>query len=272
MDDFPSYPNAGASLHFFHRVPQPGGISKAARFRGCYNKSVGLRRPRHAERAGYRGGASVSALQLHTIVSAPFEENTYLVWHEGAPDALVIDPGLEPEAILAFLTEQELTPVAFLCTHGHADHIAGNGEMKRAYPRVPLMIGRGDAPMLTNATLNLSGPFGFPLTSPTADRLLDDGETLALGGFTVEVRNLPGHSPGHVVFLLHEGDRVIVFAGDTLMRGTTGRGDFPGGDLQQLLTGIRERLFTLPPDTLVYPGHGPVTMIGHEVATNPVLR
>jgi glyoxylase-like metal-dependent hydrolase (beta-lactamase superfamily II) len=212
-----------------------------------------------------------AALQLHTIVSAPFEENTYLVWREGSPDALVIDAGLDPESILSFLAEQELTPIAFLCTHGHADHIAGNDDLKRVYPDVPLMIGRGDAPMLTDPVLNLSGPFGFPLTSPPADRLLTDGEILTLGGFTIEVRDLPGHSPGHVVFLLRDGDRVIVFAGDTLMRGTTGRGDFPGGNLEQLLTGIRERLFTLPLDTLVYPGHGPATLVGHEKATNPVL-
>jgi glyoxylase-like metal-dependent hydrolase (beta-lactamase superfamily II) len=210
-------------------------------------------------------------LQLHTIVSDPFEENTYLVWRTGSPVALVIDPGLDPEAILAFLAEQELTPAALLCTHGHADHIAGNAALKQAFPTAPLMIGRGDAPMLTDPNLNLSGPFGFPLTSPPADRLLDEGEKVDVGGFTIEVRDLPGHSPGHVVFFLREAGRVIVFGGDTLMRGATGRGDFPGGSLPQLLAGIRSVLFTLPPDSIVYPGHGPVTTVGHEMATNPIL-
>lgn len=210
------------------------------------------------------------SLQLHTIVSYPFEENTYLAWLDGSSSALVIDPGLDPEAILAFLTEQGLTPAAILCTHGHADHIAGNGALKAAYPDVPLLIGRGDAAMLSDPDLNLSGPFGFPLTSPPADRLLDDGDAVEYGGISVEVRDLFGHSPGHVVFLVRDGDG-IVFGGDTLMRGAVGRGDFPGGDFALLLAGIRNVLFTMPPRTVVYPGHGPVTTVGHEKATNPYL-
>ncbi len=211
------------------------------------------------------------SLQLHTIVSDPFEENSYIVWREGQASALVVDPGLDPDAILSFLREQELAPTALLCTHGHADHIGGNAALKAAYPDVPLLIGRGDAPMLTDADLNLSGPFGLPLTSPPADRLVDEGERIEFADFVLDVRDLPGHSPGHVVFLLHDGEKVIVFAGDTLMRGTVGRGDFPGGDFRQLLHGIQRVLFALPLDTVVYPGHGPVTTVGHEKATNPFV-
>lgn len=210
------------------------------------------------------------SLQIHTIVSYPFEENTYLAWRDGSSSALVIDPGLDPEAILTFLSEQGLTPAAILCTHGHADHIAGNGAVKAAYPDVPLLIGRGDAAMLSDPDLNLSGPFGFPLTSPPADRLLDDGDVVEYGGISIEVRDLPGHSPGHVVFLVRDGDG-IAFGGDTLMRGAVGRGDFPGGDFAQLLAGIRNVLFTMPLGAVVYPGHGPVTTVGHEKATNPFL-
>lgn len=213
----------------------------------------------------------MATIQLHTIVSDPFEENTYIVWQEREKSALIVDPGLDPAAILEFLAEQELTPVVVLNTHGHADHIAGNAAMKQAFPDVPLWIGRGDAVMLTDPELNLSGPFGFPLTSPPADRLLQDGEVIDLAGFHLKVRDLPGHSPGHVVFLLQTDSGVWVFAGDTLMRGSIGRGDFPGGNMEQLLTGIRSVLFTLPLNTLVYPGHGPVTTVGHEKATNPFL-
>src|SRR6266540_6521612 len=98
-------------------------------------------------------------LQIHTIVSLPFEENTYIVWQPPRTDAFVFDPGLEPDAILAFLRDQELTPAAILNTHGHADHIAGNAALKEAFPDAPLIIGAGDAAMLTDAAANLSAGF-----------------------------------------------------------------------------------------------------------------
>src|SRR5262249_26130493 len=112
------------------------------------------------------------ALQIHTLVSQPFEENTYVVWQSGAINALVFDPGLEPDLILDFLKERELTPAAILNTHGHADHIGGNAALKRAHPHAPLIIGAGDAVMLTDSEANLSAFYGLPITSPVADRLV----------------------------------------------------------------------------------------------------
>lgn len=209
-------------------------------------------------------------LQIHTVVSMPFDENTYIVWRPGRTDALVIDPGLQPELILAFLDEQGLRPAAILNTHGHADHIGGNAALKAAYPEALLIAGKHEAHLLTDANANLSAPFGMPIVSPPAERLLAEGDVLDLAGIALEVREIPGHSPGHVVFV-HRAAPSVVFGGDVLFRGSVGRSDFPGGSAELLFDGIRKKLFTLPDDTLVYPGHGPVTTTGYEKRTNPFV-
>ncbi|MBM4072888.1 MAG: MBL fold metallo-hydrolase [Planctomycetes bacterium] len=210
-------------------------------------------------------------VQIHTVVSLPFEENTYVVWLPGRKDALVIDPGLEPELILDFLQENELEPAAILNTHGHADHIGGNATMKRAFFTAPLVIGRNEARLLTDADANLSAPFGLPIISPEADRLLDEGETIQYAGIALDVLEVPGHSPGHIVFVYRDQPSVV-FGGDVLFRESIGRADFPGSNMNLLLKGIREKMYTLPDDTVVYPGHGPTTTIGHEKRHNPFVR
>lgn len=209
-------------------------------------------------------------LQIHTLVSMPFAENTYVVWRPERSDALVVDPGLEPEMILDFLTEQQLTPTAILNTHGHGDHIGGNAAMKAAFPDVPLIIGLNEAHLLTDAEANLSAAYGMPITSPAADQLVREGEVLDFAGIRLEVLEVPGHSPGHVVFV-HRDKPSIVLGGDVLFREGIGRYDFPGCDGQLLFRGIREKLFALPRDTVVYPGHGAVTTIGHEMDCNPFV-
>jgi glyoxylase-like metal-dependent hydrolase (beta-lactamase superfamily II) len=213
----------------------------------------------------------IGNLRTHVVVSEPFAENTYIVWREGSSDALVIDPGLDPESILEFLRQHGLTVVAVLNTHGHADHIAGNGPMKEAFPSAPLLIGVGDAPMLSDPVANLSAPFGMPLTSPPADRTLTEGETVEFAGIRFDVLDIPGHSPGHVVFV-HRAEPPIVFGGDVLFQGSIGRYDFPGGDGRLLVDGIRKKLLTLDPTTIVHPGHGPKTTVGVEKEMNPYLR
>jgi glyoxylase-like metal-dependent hydrolase (beta-lactamase superfamily II) len=210
------------------------------------------------------------ALQIRTVMSLPFEENTYIVWQDGRADAVVIDPGLEPALILEVLHDEDLTIDAILNTHGHADHIGGNETLKQRYVAAPLIIGAQEGALLTDPVANLSGLYGIPITSPPADRLVKEGEVIDAAGLAFEVREIPGHSPGHVVFLLRDSP-VRIFGGDVLFRGSIGRTDFPGGSLKTLLTGIREKLFTLPDDAVVYPGHGPVTTVGSERATNPFL-
>lgn len=213
---------------------------------------------------------SHAPLQIQTLVSLPFEENTYVVWRPDRADALVIDPGLEPNLILEFLSEQGLTPAAILNTHGHADHIGGNETLKGAFPQTPIITGAGEAALLTDANLNLSAPFGMPIVSPPADQLVREGEVLDLAGICLEVLDIPGHSPGHVVFV-HRAAPILVFGGDVLFRESIGRTDFPGGSSRLLLDGIRAKLFTLPGDTVVYPGHGPVTTVQHEKRNNPFV-
>ena len=208
--------------------------------------------------------------KIRTIVSQPFEENTYLVWVPGRTDCVVFDPGLEPDLILDALREEGLSVAAILNTHGHADHIGGNEAMKTEFPDAPLVIGAGDAIMLTDANANLSAAFGLPILSPPADRTVVEGDVLEAAGLQFEVLEIPGHSPGHVVFVLR-GAPTVVFGGDVLFNGSIGRTDFPGGDMDLLLTGIRKKLYNLPDDTVVWPGHGPATSVGHERRTNPFV-
>jgi glyoxylase-like metal-dependent hydrolase (beta-lactamase superfamily II) len=211
------------------------------------------------------------ALEVARIESLPFGEHTYVVRRPGNTDCLVVDPGFEPAEIIAWLERHGLEPRAILLTHGHSDHIAGNAALKARWPAVPLLIGQGDAAKLTDPTANLSAPFGLPLTSPPADRLLADGERLALAGCELVVREIPGHSAGHVVFILEGENPPLVFGGDVLFQESIGRTDFPDGDFEALAAGIRRHLYTLPPEAIVFPGHGEPTTVGHERRHNPFV-
>jgi glyoxylase-like metal-dependent hydrolase (beta-lactamase superfamily II) len=213
----------------------------------------------------------VDDFQLFTVVSLPFEENSYIAHRTGRDDCVIFDPGLEPEQIQEYLEERGLKPAAILLTHGHGDHIAGNAFLKSRWPDCPLMIGHGDAPKLTDPELNLSAGFGIPVVSPPADRLLAEGERIEVAGFEFDIYEIPGHSSGHVVFVWSGHEPAIVFGGDILFAGSIGRTDFPGGSFEQLADGIHKHLFTLPDDTLVYSGHGPVTTIGRQKRENPYV-
>ncbi len=209
-------------------------------------------------------------LEIHIIVSMPFAENTYVARLPGRRDVLVFDPGLEPELILDLLRRQDMTPALILNTHGHGDHIGGNAALKQAYPAAPLLIGAKEAAFLTDPWQNLSALFGTPITSPPADRLVNEGDVVEAAGIRLEVLEIPGHSPGHVVFVYRDSP-VIVFGGDVLFRDSIGRTDFPHGDGPLLLKGIRTKLFALPDDTVVYPGHGDTTTVGREKRYNPFV-
>jgi hydroxyacylglutathione hydrolase len=208
---------------------------------------------------------------IRTVTSRMFGENCYVVRLPGRPDCVVIDPGLEPGRILALMEDSGLEPAAILCTHGHADHIAGNAAMKNAFPNAPLIIGEGDAEKLVDPELNLSAMFSAPLVSPAADRLVREGDIVEAAGMSFLVRETPGHSSGHVVFITKDQQPWVVFGGDVLFQGSVGRTDFPDGDFDQLFASIRDKLFTLPADTEVYPGHGEPTTIGEEMETNPYV-
>jgi glyoxylase-like metal-dependent hydrolase (beta-lactamase superfamily II) len=207
---------------------------------------------------------------IESIESAPFGEMSYVAWRPGRTEALVVDPGFDTESILELLESRRLQLSTILNTHGHADHIAGNAAMKAAFPAAVLIIGRNEAHMLRDPEANLSAPFGMPLHSPPADRLVAHGDRLEVAGLSFEVREIPGHSPGSVVFVCDQFQPRFVFGGDVLFAGSIGRTDL-GGNTEQLLSGIRAKLFDLPDDTLILPGHGPVTTVGQESRTNPFV-
>jgi len=206
-----------------------------------------------------------------TIRSMPFDENSYIAYFENSRECFIVDPGLEPDKIIAAIDQRQLLPVAILCTHGHADHIAGNGALKERWPDCELLIGTSDADMLLDPVANLSAGFGVELISPPADRTVDEGEILEIAGFRLEVFDTPGHSPGHVVFVARGLNPLQVFGGDVLFAGSVGRTDFPRGSFEELEQSIRSKLFPLPNETIVLPGHGPTTTIGKEKQTNPFV-
>jgi hydroxyacylglutathione hydrolase len=211
------------------------------------------------------------ALRVGCVESLPFAENTYIAHIGGRNDCVVFDPGFEPEAIFDYLMRHSLTPAAIICTHGHSDHIAGNAAMKDRWPDCPLVIGDGDAEKLINPMLNLSAAFGFNITSPPADRTLREGERFEAAGIELDVYETPGHSIGHIVLVCKQSSPWQVFGGDVLFDGSIGRTDFPDGSFETLRASIHDKLFTLPDDTIVLPGHGPETTVGHEKRTNPFV-
>lgn len=209
---------------------------------------------------------------ISRIVSIPFEENAYVVHRAGRSDCLVFDPGFEPDKIIEHLDRNGLSPAAILNTHGHSDHIAGNAALKARWPDCPLVIGVGDAVKLIDPRENLSRAFGFDVLSPPADATVSDGDRYSAAGFDLEVLAIAGHSAGHVVYLLRDHQPHVALVGDVIFEGSVGRTDFPDGDFEALRQGIHAKLFTLPDDTQLLPGHFGPTTVGEEKRGNPFVR
>ncbi|KYH32358.1 MBL fold metallo-hydrolase [Neomoorella mulderi] len=202
---------------------------------------------------------------LKTLVVGPIGTNCYLVGCQETKEGAVIDPGAEGERILAAAREAGLKIRYIINTHGHIDHIGANGAIKNA-TGAAILIHRDDAPFLTEPGRNLSVLMGTRVSSPGADRLLQEGDTITIGRtITLTVIHTPGHTPGGIC-LQGEG---LIFTGDTLFAGSIGRTDFPGGSFNQLLNSIKEKLFVLDDELEIYPGHGPASTIGAERADNP---
>lgn len=209
--------------------------------------------------------AAASPLEVYGLSVGMLEANCYLVIDRPSLKAVVIDPGADPDRICELCSAHRVEVTVILNTHGHGDHIGANGALK-ARLGVPIAIHAADADCLPDPLINLSAYFE-PVCSPPADVLLTDGQEIEIGASRLKVVSTPGHSPGSVSFLAEDW----VICGDVLFRGSIGRTDFPRCNSQELLRSIREQLLILPSDTIVYPGHGPVTTIGYEKENNPFL-
>jgi glyoxylase-like metal-dependent hydrolase (beta-lactamase superfamily II) len=207
-----------------------------------------------------------NTILVETIVTGPFQENTYLVAPGEGRAAVIIDPGDEPDRIAASVEALRLRPVMILNTHGHLDHIGAVPDLRERY-EIPFAIHPGDAFLLENVNDHaaLFGLSGY--RDPIVDRDLVAGETVEAAELSFEVLFTPGHSPGGVTFKV--GD--ALFVGDCLFLGSIGRTDLPGGDAAVLKRSLHEVLLAFPDETRVYSGHGPATTIGQERRTNPFL-
>jgi hydroxyacylglutathione hydrolase len=202
-------------------------------------------------------------MQIEMFTVTPFFENCYVLKHGG--ETMVVDPGEAAPELKAAVKGEKVTMI--FNTHCHCDHSGGNAEMMKL-TGAPLVCHEADLPLL-RALPQQGMLFGVPVAaSPDPDRFVEEGDVIELGGASLKVLHTPGHAPGHVVLV---GDGFVI-AGDTLFAGSIGRTDLPGGNYQQLITAIREKLMTLPDETVVYSGHGPTTTIGEERRNNPFLN
>ncbi len=211
-------------------------------------------------------------IHVQTFTFNPFQENTYLVYDD-AKNALIIDPGCytsEERTVLDdFIARHELKIHAILNTHCHIDHVFGNAHCVRKY-NTDIITHKGE---LSTLQMSLTAASMYGLTgyeeSPIPTVFVDEDDEVVFGDLKFTVLFAPGHSVAHIVFYNQENN--ILLGGDVLFRGSFGRYDLPGGDLNTLKNSITTKLFTLPEDTVVYSGHGPTTTIGEEKYSNPIL-
>ncbi len=204
---------------------------------------------------------------IKTLAVGPIMANCYIVGCENTKSAVVIDPGDEADKILMALAESQLTVKYIINTHGHFDHVGANKKMKEA-TGAEILIHAADADMLEQISV-ASQAFGMSVEdSPPADRTIAEGDQITFGDITFNVIHTPGHSLGGIS-LSTDG---VVFVGDSLFYGSIGRTDFPGGDYNTLISSIKNKLFPLGDDVVVYTGHGPETSIGQEKRMNPFLK
>ena len=205
-------------------------------------------------------------MKITHVTVGPFQENSYLVVDETTNDAVLVDPGDSDPRVLRMLQESGATLRAIWLTHGHVDHIGGIAAVKRLHD-VPVHLHKADR-VVYDAQEFYAEAYNIPFEPPPPpDTELVDGGTVSFGSLTFDVTHVPGHAPGHVMFSGHG----VVLGGDLLFAGSIGRTDLPLGnptDMTQSLT----KIAALPPETVVYAGHGPQTTVGTELQTNPFLN
>jgi hydroxyacylglutathione hydrolase len=208
---------------------------------------------------------------IDRLVLGDFETNCYVARNSRqTKECLIIDTGLDFGPLMTFLDQHKLTPAGVVLTHGHIDHIAGVDALREKFPTLLTYIHKLDAELLTDAVGNLSFMTGESVTAGQADCLVEEGDEIDRAGIKLRVIHTPGHTPGGIC--LYAEQEGVIFVGDTLFADSVGRTDFPGGDMRQLIEGIKQKLLVLPEKTVVYTGHGPQTTIGREKAGNPFLQ
>lgn len=205
-------------------------------------------------------------LQLETMVLGMVGTNCYLLMNRETKELLIVDPADGAEAISGKIHTLGAGPAAILLTHGHFDHIGAAGALAKKYG-IPICILRQEKELLEDARLNASLMMAGRSITAAADRLLEDGERLELAGFRIRVIHTPGHTSGGACYYLEE--EKVLLSGDTLFCCSVGRCDLPTGSMGQLHDSIHKKLFVLPEDTQVYPGHGEMTSIRYEKRYNP---
>ncbi len=204
-----------------------------------------------------------------TLPVTSFEQNCSLVWCDATMEAAVIDPGGDEQLIFEAISQHHLKPAKVILTHGHLDHVGGTAAVAEHYG-IPVIGPHEEDLFLLEMLAQQAQMFALPKPREfTPDQWLHQGDEITVGERTLKVLHCPGHTPGHIV--LFDQEYKLLFAGDVLFRGAIGRTDFPRGNHQQLIESIQQRLWPLPDDVTVIPGHGPETTIGIERATNPFV-
>jgi len=213
-------------------------------------------------------------VKVKRFIVGPFEVCSYVVFSSKGREAVIIDPGHPDENIVKFIEENQLKPLVIIATHAHADHVYGVNFLKEKFKDLKYLVHQDDAEFFSKEE-NFK-PFkvwGFP-SNPEPDEVLKDGSEVEFGGEVLKVIHTPGHSPGSCCF--YSEKHGVLFTGDTLFVGAVGRADLPGGNYFQMMESIKNKLLTLPMETVIFPGHDygpkPTSTLEDEVKSNPFIR
>ena len=207
-------------------------------------------------------------MRITNLPSGALQANTYLAVDEKTNEGFIVDPGGYNKVLTKEVRDNDVNIKYIILTHGHSDHICGVNEHKAEFPDAKIVAYKDEEAMLENPNLNQSPGFGVPY-STKADILVSDGDELKVGDVTLKFIHTPGHTEGGMCIYVKEAK--ALFSGDTLLRQSIGRTDFPGGSYKEIMDSIRKKLFLLPDDTNVFPGHMGTTSIGFEKENNPFV-